>query len=55
MYCSYIIKQKNNNNKNKMQTNKQKNPTQHIVKHSHVVTSIKQSPVLQGHFFLVLS
>ena len=26
-----------------------------IVKHVHAVTSIKQSPVLNGHFFLVLS
>ena len=25
------------------------------VKHAHVVTSIKQSPVLKGHHFLVLS
>jgi len=27
----------------------------HIVKSAHNVTSIKPSPVLKGHFFLVLS
>jgi hypothetical protein len=27
----------------------------HIVKTPHAVTSIKQSPVLKGHLFLILS